>query len=479
MDSKPGQSRSRRIDAAIVMGCMLAVTTAAAVQLTVVMRVVPVAQFFAVPLALGVAFGALIVKIRRAIQRERELAAELAARESALADLNRELESKVVERTRDLERAHEQLIHAQKMEAVGRVAGGVAHDFNNMLTIMFGCAAELERTAGSDERQRAVVAELAAACERARQITRQLLIFSRREVACSAPVSLRGMLEELRPMLTRLAGKGVELRVAIESDQIASCDKGQLEQVVVNLVVNARDAGAKTVVLTVGQGIATDSGPIARLSVRDDGPGMSPETARRALEPFFTTKPSGQGTGLGLSVADSVIRAFGGSVDLSSTLGAGTTVTVRLPAEARAAEPVGMHSALQSGGERAPRLAILVVEDEAPVRAIMLRILQGAGYSVTAVETVQDAVQVMTDLARPVDALLTDYQLPDGTGAQVIDALARHRPGVPCLLTTGYMNADVERLADVPLLPKPFTPSELKARVAELMPARPARALAG
>ena len=478
MSSAPDHAAHRGQNAAIVVACTLAVASAAAVQLIVVMEVDPIPQFFVVPLLLGLAFGALIVRIRRAIQRQQQLAAELAQRERAFADLNRELETKVVERTRDLEQAHEQLIHAQKMEAVGRVAGGVAHDFNNMLTVMFGCAAELERTV-ADDKARAAVAELAAACERARQITRQLLIFSRRDEAHSSRVQLSAMLDALRPMLTRLVGRDVDLRVVIESDEAVCCDKGQLEQVVVNLVVNARDAGAKNVVVTVGQGIAQGPSAVARLSVRDDGPGMSPETMRRAMEPFFTTKPSGKGTGLGLSVADGVIRAFGGSVDLSSTQGSGTTVTLRLPAAGPARAEAHPASSPQSSSAPLARLSVLVVEDEAPVRSIIVRILESCGYSVVGVETVQAALGVIADATARVDVVVTDYQLPDGTGADVIDALDRHRPSVPRLVTTGYMKADDQRLADVPVVPKPFTPSALKEAVARVLDTETQRAAAG
>ena len=322
-----------------MLACVVAVTGAAAIQLLWVLQVPLTPLVFAVPVALGAAFGVLIVRIRRAVQRERQLAALLADREAALAELNRELEAKVLQRTRDLEQAHTQLVHAQKLECLGSVAGSVAHDFNNMLTIMVGCTAELELRVAGEPTAESTLAELSGACDRARQITRQLLLFSRREQAQTTVVGLSAMLEALRPMLTRLAGPELDVRVVTETDQAVVCDQSQLEQVVVNLVVNARDVGARNVELTVGQcGASESEGPMARLSVRDDGPGMSPEILRRAREPFFTTKAPGKGTGLGLSVADGVLRAFGGNLELASTLGAGTTVILRMPAVAGGAD---------------------------------------------------------------------------------------------------------------------------------------------
>lgn len=336
---------SRSIAVAIVAACAAGVAIAALIQQIFVLGMTLSSLGtvnFLVPVMLGTIFGLTIVGIRRALQRERHFRRELAERERALADLNRDLERRVVERTRDLESAIEQLVHAQRMEAMGRVAGSIAHDFNNMLTVVFACAFELRKSAGADPRLRTVLSELDAACEQARQITRQLLIYSRRERPNTTRFRLRAMIEDLRPILARVAGTAVLLKFEAAGDPEVQGDRGQLQQVVVNLLINARDAGSQSVVVGLGEVAAGESGRrLALLSVRDDGCGMDAETAKRALEPFFTTKPAGQGTGLGLSVADSVVRTFGGSLDLASTAGAGTTVTLRLPAADQGSSPPG------------------------------------------------------------------------------------------------------------------------------------------
>ena len=470
----PPKSRTQRIvDYAIIFGCVVVLLTAATTQQTIVLGLAPgelgVANFI-VPLLVSTFFGLLIVKARRLMQSERSLREALVEREAALAALNEELESKVVARTAELEAAHQGLLRAQRMEAVGRVAGGVAHDFNNMLTVMLACADELDASARQDAATRAALADLRASCDRARQITRQLLLFSRREEPSIEVVQARALLERVRPMLDRLLGN-VTLQFAIHQELKLRCDSGQLEQVLVNLVINARDAGATSVTIGVDELIGargSADAPASRveLSVVDDGVGMTEDTAQQATEAFFTTKPAGKGTGLGLSVAQNVARSLSGSLQIEAPAGGGTKVSLLLPSVVEAGADDEL---IVSSASIEPKV-MLLVEDETEVRRLVARALRQAGNEVLEADSLRRAMQQLATAGTRLDAVITDYRLPDGTGADVRACVLSAGLEVPVVFTTGYVDSEVQELLRQGLcvLRKPFTTHELLSRLARL-----------
>ena len=375
-----------------------------------------------------------------------------------------------------LDESEAQLRHAQKMEAVGRLAGGVAHDFNNLLTVIGSNAdlgTELARDglATPEEFQ-----EIRAAVDRAAALTRQLLAFSRRQVLAPAPVAINDVVVDAERMLRRVIGEDVVLQTQLDEragDVVA--DRGQLEQVLMNLVVNARDAmptGGLVVISTQ----LDDEGHVA-LAVSDTGSGMTAATQARAFEPFFTTKEPGKGTGLGLSTVYGIAQQSGGDVSIRSALGAGTTVTLTLPhcpalAHAADAPPIG--DVLEPTGAAAGE-TILLVEDEAPVRAVARKILVRLGYRVIEAANGADALFLWSMHRARVQLVLTDAVMPLMGGRELVERLREVGADVPVLFMSGY--ADGERGGEVPagseLLGKPFTAEALGARVAQLLARQP------
>jgi two-component system cell cycle sensor histidine kinase/response regulator CckA len=355
-------------------------------------------------------------------------------------------------------RLEEHLRHAQKMEAVGRLAGGVAHDFNNLLMVIQSFAEGLARDLGPEHPQREDVEEIRKASTRAAVLTRSLLAFSRKQVLMPRSIDLRGVLADLEPMLRRIVGEDVVTRVVAAAPlPPVHADPGQIEQVIVNLVANARDAMPSGGVLTLEA--APADGDYVRLSVTDTGHGMDEATQRHIFEPFFTTKALGEGTGLGLATVHGIVAQSGGSVRVTSAPGAGTTFEVLLPrardgAVRRATEPPPSRSR-PGGGE-----SILLVEDETAVRTATRRILERAGYAVTEAADGRAAIAVAEGMTRPIELLLTDVLMPGLTGPQLHRQLEAARPGLRVLYVSGY--TDDEMLHRGMLLPgaaflqKPF-----------------------
>jgi signal transduction histidine kinase len=370
-----------------------------------------------------------------------------------------------------------QLRHAQKMEAVGRLAGGVAHDFNNLLTVIGSNAdlgLELARDgfATVEEFQ-----EIRAAVERAAALTRQLLAFSRRQVLAPGAVSINDVVLDAERMLRRVIGEDVVLETQL--DELAGevvADRGQLEQVLMNLVVNSRDAmpdGGLVVISTQRD----REGKVA-LAVSDTGTGMVSATMARAFEPFFTTKELGKGTGLGLSTVYGIAQQSGGDVSIRSAPGAGTTVTVTLPhcggpADSSAHSergPAGAPGQGPGGGE-----TILLVEDEPPVRAAARRILVRRGYEVIEAANGADALFLWSLHRARIRLVLTDVVMPLMGGRELAERLHEVGAGIPVLYMSGY--ADGDRGGELPagaeLLGKPFSAEALGARVAHLLSRAP------
>ncbi|MFT3912854.1 MAG: PAS domain S-box protein [Anaeromyxobacteraceae bacterium] len=384
---------------------------------------------------------------------------------------------------RDRDAAQAQLRESQRLESLGRLAGGVAHDFNNLLTVILGCGGSLEedlrRGATPDPED---LAELHAAAERARDLTRQLLAFARREVPSPVPLDVGATVQKMEKLLRRVLGEDVELLVGTPPEpRLVRCDPTQLEQVILNLAVNARDAlprGGK--LLVEARNVTLDDrllarfpgaqpGPHVLLVVQDNGVGMRAEVREHAFEPLFTTKGEGKGTGLGLATVYGIVGQAGGQIALESAPGLGTKVEILLPAVAGApAAPQPRPPAGPGGCE-----TVIVVEDDPRVREVACRILRQAGYRVLDAGTGEDALTLVA--GESVDLVLSDVVMPALNGRQLADRL-RERPAPPRMLfMSGHPQETVYRrgLLDpgTPLLAKPFTPAALLGRVREVLDA--------
>jgi signal transduction histidine kinase len=383
------------------------------------------------------------------------------------------LERQVAERGR----LEEQLRHSQKMEAIGRLAGGVAHDFNNLLTAVLSNARMIENDLPAGHASRQDVAEIITAGERAAALTSQLLAFSRRQRLAPQVIGLADVVRNLEKMLRRILGETVKFEVLTDARGEVLADPGQLEQVIVNLVVNARDAMPEggRLTLAVSELDAAEraalvdpglpEGPLAVLTVADTGLGMDRETQAHIFEPFFTTKGPGKGTGLGLSTVYGIVAQSGGVIRVRSAPGAGAEFRVYLrrhdgpPGVATAAPPI----VRATGGPE----TILLVEDDDAVRAIARRVLQRAGYSVIEAPGPDTAMELAEGHPRPIDLLLTDVILPNENGLSLSRRVASVRPGLRVVFMSGYTGEPhgVELPASAPFLPKPFTPDSLLSTV--------------
>jgi PAS domain S-box-containing protein len=379
-------------------------------------------------------------------------------------------------------RLEEQVRQAQKMEAVGQLAGGVAHDFNNLLTVINGYADLLLSTLPPGDPARGPLGQIRQAGERSAGLTRQLLAFSRREVVAPQLLDPNAAVREMEEMLRRVIGEDVRLVTApAPGVGLVLADPGQLEQVLLNLALNARDAmptGGTLTVATeaaeVGPAAVTGLPPgrYAVLAVSDTGCGMTDEVKARAFEPFFTTKGVGKGTGLGLAVVHGVAAQAGGAVEVQTAPGAGATFRVYLPVVGDAPREV---RAPPSRARAVPRGAetVLLVEDESAVRSLLRRVLVSAGYTVLDAADGAEALRVAAAHGGPVDLLLTDVVMPGGGGRQLADALCASRPGLRVLFISGYTDDAVVRHGvteeEVNFLHKPFTAAALAEKVREVL----------
>ena len=378
----------------------------------------------------------------------------------------------------DRQHLEEQLRHAQKMEAVGQLAGGVAHDFNNLLTIILGNTEIL----AADGVTNPELAEVRAAALRAAELTRQLLAFSRKQMLALKPTDVGLVVDELVPMLHRLIGEDIAVRsTGREASLVALVDRSQLEQAIINIAVNARDAMPAGGVLTIDVGtrvieaseiairdMGLQPGPHAAITMSDTGHGMTAHVLAHAFEPFFTTKEVGRGTGLGLSSVYGTVKQCGGHVTAASEPDVGTTLTIYLPL----IEPASAES--ERSYASAPRAArpktILVVEDDPGVCALATRVLSGAGYHVLSAASGDDAVSEAKTYPGVIDLVVSDVVMPGMPVGDMIAALHASRPGVPVLMTSGYPDDDLVRrriaTSTMELIQKPFESTELLARVA-------------
>jgi PAS domain S-box-containing protein len=416
---------------------------------------------------------------------QRQLA-ERERAEAALKALNATLEQQVAERTAQLRQQEESLRQAQKMEAVGQLTGGVAHDFNNLLQVIIGNLDVLQRTLPNEaSRQRRAVNQAMKGARRAAALTQRLLAFSRRQPLDPKPVNLNVLVASMSDLIQRSIGE----TIAVETVQSAGlwqveADANELESVILNLALNARDAmpqGGKLTIETSNAHIdetyaatyaEVTPGQYVCVSISDTGSGMDAETLARAFEPFFTTKAVGKGTGLGLSQAYGFVKQSGGHVKIYSELGQGTTVKIYLPrllAEAELVDDEAETPAPEGDGDE----TILVIEDDDDVRTYSVEILRELGYRVVEAHDGPSALRLLERQAR-VDLLFSDVVLPGGmTGAEVARQARELRPDLKVLFTTGYArNAIIHhgRLdKGVKLITKPFGSSELAAKVRDVL----------
>jgi PAS domain S-box-containing protein len=377
-------------------------------------------------------------------------------------------------------RLEEQLLQAQKMESVGRLAGGIAHDFNNLLTVINGYSDLLLKEEASPFVHDALQ-EIHNAGTRAASLTGQLLAFSRKQIAKLEPLNLNEVVEEESNLLRRVIGENIRIVTSLEAKlRLTLADRSQMHQVLMNLIVNARDAmpSGGTIVIETANSELTErencnEPPDAkgvRLSVTDNGTGMSAETRQKIFEPFFTTKPRGSGTGLGLSTVYGIVRQSGGYVRVSSELGRGTTFDVYLPQTDEATALPALTSPASGMGAAG---TILVVEDQQDVRKLAVNILQQSGYHLLEAANGDEALGMCEAYSGPIDLLVTDVVMPGMTGRELAGLLVQSRPRVKVIYMSGYSSDVIGKQGviapDVDYLPKPFTPAELSSKVREVL----------
>jgi PAS domain S-box-containing protein len=372
-----------------------------------------------------------------------------------------------------------QLRQAQKMEAIGQLAAGVAHDFNNLLTIIQGHASLQLILPGHDESTTDSLKEIALASERAADLTRQLLAFSRRQVMRPRVIHLNALIREMAAMLRRLIGERIELFCELADDvPPVWADRTGLEQVLMNLTLNARDAmpkGGRITITTAAARVTVEDrernpeailGDYAQLSVADTGTGIDPETRPRIFEPFFTTKETNKGTGMGLATVYGITKQHDGWIDVSSEVGQGSQFRVLLPVTNRADEP--LEPVAIPAEPTAASHTILIVEDDEAVRGLVREVLVHTGYRVLEAETGEAALEVWERHSEEIDLLLTDMVMPGSVnGLELAQQLLARQPGLKVIYTSGYsselFSSDVKLQDGLNYLPKPYLSAKLTA----------------
>jgi two-component system cell cycle sensor histidine kinase/response regulator CckA len=387
--------------------------------------------------------------------------------------------------------AEEYLRQAQKMEAVGVLAGGVAHEVNNMMSVTLGFAEFLLHDPAMPKDRLPDLREIIKAADRAAAVTRELLAFSRRAFHKPEVLDLNAVVRELGPMVRRLLGEGRQLTVALGSRCRVWFDRGQLEEIVVNLALNARDAmpSGGTLTITTAEaavesgvsgyaGVSIPGGHYGLIVVRDTGVGMDPATQARIFEPFFTTKPAGEGTGLGLAAAYGIMEQNKGYIAVASAPGQGTTFRLYLPLSPEDVVSERMGEPPPSAAGSPAGMTVLVVEDEPAVRAVVVRSLERGGLRVLQASDAAVALQVAGGEVRP-DIVLTDLMMPGIGGAELARRLKARWPGLPVLFMSGYSEEDLRRegLVDPEgvIIQKPFKPEILLRSVHAAFAGRSAR----
>lgn len=395
----------------------------------------------------------------------------------------------VILTSRDITARHqleEQLARSQRMEAVGRLAGGVAHDFNNLVTVIKGHAQFALEASEHTDPQHAELLGVLDAAERAAALTAQLLAFSRRQVREPKLIDLNGIVTSSERLLSRVIAEDVQVEADLaEGLDGVMADPGQIEQVLMNLVVNARDAipdGGRITIQTrdvilhepVAEGVPElTSGRYVVLSVRDTGVGMTPADLAHIFEPFFTTKSPGKGTGLGLATVYGIVNQSEGAIRVTSTAGRGSTFEVFLPSAGKGPAKLAQESDTATPARPQQDRTILIVEDEDPLRDLLVRTLRKEGYTVLDAEGPDTALRLAQQYEREIHLLVSDVVMPGGNGVEFAHQLRNSRPETRVLFISGYASDEVLRRdgaeSDAPFLSKPFMPAELAARVHDVL----------
>ncbi|WP_070157123.1 hybrid sensor histidine kinase/response regulator [Sphingobium phenoxybenzoativorans] len=407
------------------------------------------------------------------ISERRNMEVALRESEERLRRLNETLEERVVERTRALELAQEALRQSQKLESMGQLTGGVAHDFNNLLTPIVGSLDLLMRRGFGNDREKRLIEGAAQSAERARTLVQRLLAFARRQPLQATAVDISALVEEMRDLIVSTCGPRVKVTLDLaESLPPAHADANQIEMALLNLSVNARDAmpdGGSLIIRAIKDTVTAENvaklapGSYVQLSVADTGSGMSAETIAKAIEPFFTTKGVGQGTGLGLSMVHGLVAQLGGGLLIESEIGAGTCIKLWLPVTDKLPE---RQHAPEVAFDASRRGTAMVVDDEDLVRASTAHMLGELGYLVIEAGSAENALKLFEG-TETIDLLVTDHLMPGMTGTELAKRVRLTNPETQVLVISGY--AETKGISpDLPRLTKPFKQSDLALSLAQL-----------
>jgi signal transduction histidine kinase/CheY-like chemotaxis protein len=407
------------------------------------------------------------------VSQRRRIEQALRESEERLRALNETLEERVEERTRALELTQEALRQSQKLESMGQLTGGVAHDFNNLLTPIVGSLDLLQRRGFGGERERRLIEGAVQSAERARTLVQRLLAFARRQPLQATAIDIGKLVHNLTDLITSTCGPRIRLEIAIADDlPPARADANQIEMALLNLTVNARDAmpdGGTLTISATRDDLAADrdglrAGGYVHLIVTDTGTGMDDETIAKAIEPFFTTKGVGQGTGLGLSMVHGLTAQLGGELTIESAPGQGTAIHLWLPMTESAPDQVAAIAEIEL--TRVDRGTAMVVDDEDLVRASTAHMLSELGYRVIEAESAEEALHLL-ESAGEIELLVTDHLMPGITGIDLAARVRSQRPDMHVLVVSGY--AESKGISpDTPRLTKPFKQSDLARSLAQL-----------
>ncbi len=468
----------------LIPACSAFVIAVAAGQLLVVLglpyRGLPM---FVVPGAIGGLFGYLLWHLLFLRDRLADSVEEVKRGAAVVEALNEQLGRTLDVKIHALEEAESQLLQAQKLDALGRLSGGIAHDFNNMLTAITGNVELMLLDIADHPELRESAEEIQKAAEQAAELTGQLLTFSRKQVIAPEVIDLNRGVGRLRPMLRRLIGENIELRIVTE-DALGRvrADPSQIEQIVLNLAINARDAmpdGGSMVIETANVTLSDEHclelsgacpGPYVMLAVSDTGVGMDAETRSKIFDPFFTTKELGLGTGLGLATVHGILGQHGGCIEVESEPGEGTTIKAYFH---RVSEEASAISKPKSATRRGGQETVLIAEDDEMVRTLAVRLLVSLGYQVLPAGSGADALTIAKTHEGPIALLLTDVVMPRMNGRELAEELVAVRPEIKVLYTSGYTHDVISHHGvldqGIHFVAKPYSLDALAARVREVI----------